>query len=68
MKSRVQPTRYWPTGRFWPGTAAVSRPPGLRAVSSWTHSGLMSSSIAVRAPVRISASARSWGVVDMLAA
>ena len=30
MKSLVQPVRYWLAGRTWPGTAAVSGPPGLR--------------------------------------
>src|ERR1039457_362921 len=68
IKSRVQPTRYWSAGRAWPGTAAVIGPPGVRAVSSWTHSAVMSSSIAINAPLWASASARSAGVVDMLAA
>src|SRR5579863_860204 len=66
-KSLVQPTRYWSAGRYWPGTSAVSGPPGLRVVSSWTHSGLMSSSMATRAPWLASTEARSAGTADMLA-
>ena len=32
MKSRVQPTRYWSAGRFWPGTVAAGRAgPGVVA-------------------------------------
>src|SRR5580704_1065157 len=50
MKSLAHPVRYWSAGRYWPGTEARSEPPGLLATSIWTHSGLMSSSIAVRAP------------------
>ena len=50
MKSLAHPVRYWSAGRYWPGTEARSAPPGWRATSSWTHSGLMSSSIAIRAP------------------
>jgi ubiquinone/menaquinone biosynthesis C-methylase UbiE len=49
-KSLVHPARYWPGGRYWPGISAASAPPGLLAASNWTHSGLMSSSIAIRAP------------------
>ena len=55
-------------GRYWPGISAVSAPPGIPAASSWTHSGLMSSSIAIRAPWSASAAARSAGTADMLAA
>ena len=50
MKSLAHPARYWSAGRYWPGTEARSEPPGRLATSSWTHSGLMSSSIAIRAP------------------
>jgi hypothetical protein len=68
MKSRVQPVRYWVGGRTWPGMGALSLPPGVCAMASWTHSGLMSSSMAIRAPLRARATARSSGTVDMLAA
>jgi len=67
-KSLVHPARYWLDGRYWPGISAVSAPPGMPAASSWTHSGLMSSSIAIRAPWPASAAARSAGTADMLAA
>ena len=50
------------------GYLAASGPPGVPAASSCTHSGLMSSSIAIRAPLWTSASARSAGIVDRLAA
>ena len=65
MKSRVQPVRYWVAGRCWPGIAAFSESPGRLATSNWTHSGLMSSSMATVAPAPASAWARSPGVVDM---
>ena len=67
-KSLVHPATYWPDGRSCPGISAVSAPPGLLAASSWTHSGLMSSSIAISAPWPASAAARSAGTADMLAA
>jgi HAD superfamily hydrolase (TIGR01509 family) len=54
-KSRVQPVRYWSAGRCWPGTPVVKGPPGERARSNWTHSGLMSSSMATAAPAPASA-------------
>ena len=68
MKSRLQPQMYWSAGRFWPGTAVRSAPPGRDATSSWTHSGLMSSSIPIRAPLAASAAAMSIGLADMLPA
>src|SRR3984893_2028354 len=37
-------------------------------MSSWTQPGLMSSSMPINVPLRASAPARFWGVVDMLAA
>jgi hypothetical protein len=68
MKSLAQPARNWSAGRFWPPIAARSGPPGWRATSSCTHSGLMSSSMPIRAPARASARARSTGLTDMLPA
>ena len=58
-KSRVQPSWYWFAGRFWPGTPGVIGPPGAAATLNCTHSGLMSSSMAVVVPAPTSAPARS---------